>query len=141
MKALKVVLVVLGILCILGTAPGAVAPWSAIVHWLGVMGYDALSDQPMVVYCVRLSSLGFALIGVFFLVLATDPLRHRPMLVLAVCGLFLTAALSLATGWLVQMHPRWYLADGAVCLLAAILILAFWPRQAHAPAAGRSAQP
>jgi hypothetical protein len=134
MKALKVVLVVLGIVCILSTAPGAVAPWSTIVHWLGVLGYDPLPDQPMVIYSMRLSSLGFALMGVFFLVLATDPLRYRPMLALAVCGLFLTAALALAAGWLLQMQPPWYLADCAFSLVAALLILALWPRQA-APAA------
>jgi hypothetical protein len=135
MKALKVVLVVLGLVCLLSTAPAVVAPWSAIVHWAGLFGYEALPDQPVVVYCVRLSALGYALIGVFFLVVASDPVRYRPMLVLAVCGLLLTAALSLATGWLTQMLPRWYLADCVVSLVAALLILALWPREARPAAA------
>ncbi len=134
MKALKAVLVVLGIVCILSVAPGAVAPWSTIVRYQGYLGLEPMPDQPMVIYCVRLSSLGFALIGAFFLVLATDPVRYRPMLALAACGLVLTAALALVTGWLTQMQPRWYLADCAVSLVAAVLILAFWPRQAEAPA-------
>jgi hypothetical protein len=134
MKALKVVLVVLGIVCILSTAPAVVAPWPAIVHWAGVFGYEVPADHPVFVYCVRLSALGYALIGVFFLVVASDPLRYRPMLVLAVCGLLLTAALALATGWLTQMQPPWYLVDCVFSLVAALLILALWPKQAS-PAA------
>ena len=134
MKALKAVLVVMGILCFLSSAPGVAAPWSSIVRWLGVLGLQAPPDDPVVVYCMRLSSLGFALIGVFFLVLATDPLRYRRMLVLAVCGCFATAAVALATGWLTGMQPRWYLTDAAASFVAGVLILAFWPREAEATA-------
>lgn len=134
MRALKVVLVVIGILCFISSAPGVFAPWSSIARWLGVLGLQAPSDHPLVVYCLRLSSLGFALIGVFFMVLATDPMRYRPMLVLAVCGAFITAGVALVTGCLVQMQPRWYLTDAAASLVAAVLILAFWPREAEATA-------
>jgi hypothetical protein len=130
MKALKAVLVVLGLLCLIGTVPTTVLPWSSIVRYLGILGLAAPVGDPLVVYCVRLSSLGFALIGIFFLVLSTDPVRYRPMLVLAVCGLGLMGAAALVTGWLTQMEPRWYLVDFAVWLIAALLILALWPRQA-----------
>jgi hypothetical protein len=130
MIAVRVVLVVMGIVCILSAAPGAVAPWSSIVHWLGVFGLEPIPEQPLVVYCVRLSSLGFALIGVFFLVLATNPVRYGPMVALAVCGLLLMAALALVTGLQIRMQPPWYLADAGLSLLAAVLLLAFWPRGA-----------
>jgi hypothetical protein len=131
MTAVRIVLVMLGIVCILSTAPGAVAPWPSIVHWLGVLGLEPMPDHPLVVYCVRLSSLGFALIGVFFLVVATNPVRYGPMVALAVCGLFLTAALAVATGIQTRMQPPWYLADAGVASLAAVLLLAFWPRRRH----------
>ncbi len=136
MKALKAVLAVLGVLCLLGTVPTTVLPWSSIVRYLGILGFEAPVDDPLVVYCVRLSSVGFALIGVFFLVLSTDPLRYRPMLVLAVCGLWLTAAAALITGWLSGMEPRWYLVDFGVCLIAALLILGLWPKQPTPVASG-----
>ena len=132
MRPLKVVLVAFGLLCLLLTAPGAVAPWSSIVHWLGLLRLEPLPAQPFVVYCVRLSSLGFALIGVFFLVLATNPLRYRPMLALAVAGLLLTAVFAFSTGRMVAMSPPWYLGDTLVCLLAAVLILLWWPREQQA---------
>jgi hypothetical protein len=133
MKALKIVLVAIGLVCALGCAPGVVAPWPTVNHWLGIIGVEPLPDQPMVVYCVRLSSLGFALIGVFFLLLATDPLRYRPLLALGVWGLLLTSAVALTTGRLVAMQPPWYWADSGVSLLVAVLILVFWPRQSKAP--------
>jgi hypothetical protein len=134
MKALKIVLVVMGVLCFLSSAPGAVAPWSSIVHWLGVLGLDPVPEQPFVVYCVRLSSLGFALIGVFFLVIATNPLRYRPLLALAVWGLLLTAVLAFSTGRMVGMPPLWYLVDTVSSLLAAVLLLLLWPRAPSAAA-------
>ena len=185
MKALKTVLVVLGVLCFLSSAPATVLPWSGIVRGLEGLGLQAPVGDAFVVYCVRLSSLAFALIGIFFLILASDPRRYRPMLVLAVCGLWLMAAAALVTGWLAQMQPRWYLkrilhyvdphyinwidrpmvdsrnagfsgpqrylkpswagplhnrntrdslGDFATCLIAAVLLLAFWPRHVE-PAA------
>ena len=134
MKALKTVLVVTGILCFLVSAPGALVPWAGIVRAMAFLGFDAPPDDPFVVYCLRLTSLGFALIGIFFLVLAADPVRHRPMLVLAVCGLCLTAVAALLTGLLTAMQPPWYWADFTVSSIAALLILAFWPKKAQ-PAA------
>jgi len=132
MRALKTVLVMLGVVCLLSTAPATVLPWSTMGHCLGILGLGVLTDDPLVVYCVRLSALGFALIGAFFLVLATNPVRYRPMLVLAVCGLWLMAAAAFVTGWLTDMWPRWYLVDFATCSIAALLILVLWPRQAEA---------
>ncbi len=89
-------------------------------------------------YCLRLASLGFVLVGVFFLVLASDPLRFRAMLVLAVSGLFLLGIAALLSGWLVELRPPWYLADAALSLLGGILILALWPQE-RARASGEEA--
>jgi hypothetical protein len=128
-KGLKTVLVAVGALCVLSCMPGVFVPWSAIVRLLGFLGYSARPVHPLIPYCLRLTSLGYGLMGVLFLVLASDPLRYRPMLVLAVCGLFLLGLLALGAGWLVQLRPPWYLADAASCLVGAVLILAFWPKQ------------
>jgi len=43
-------------------------------------------------------------------------------------------AAALVTGLLTHMQPPWYYADFGSCVLAALLILVFWPKQA-APAA------
>ena len=135
MKGLKVVLVVIGVLCFVSSAPGTVLPWSSLVRCAGVMGLEVPPEHPVVVYSMRVESLAFALIGIFFLVLASDPLRYRPMLVLAVCGLFAVAAVALVAGWLIQMQPLWYLGDAAGCAVAGVLILVFWPRGAERAAA------
>lgn len=128
MKALKVVLVVMGVLCLL-SAPGLILPWSSLVGWAELMGVQAPPDYPLVVYCVRMGSLASGLIGIFLLVLATDPLRYRPMLVLTVYGCFAVAVVALVTGRLTQMPPLWYLGDAVGSAVAGVLILAFWPRE------------
>ena len=136
MRALKAVLVAMGVWCLLSAGPGTVLPWSSIVRYVELLGYQALPDHPLVVYCVRLASLAFSLIGVFLLLLAINPVRYRAMLVVALCGLFVTAAAALATGWLTQMRPPWYLVDVAVCSIAGVLILALWPRGVERVASG-----
>ena len=130
MKALKVVLVVMGVLCLL-SAPGTVLPRSSLVAWAAIWGLHAPPDHPLVAYSVRMACLAFALIGIFLLVLAADPLRYRPMLVLTVCGCFAVAVVALAAGWLAGMPALWYLGDAVGGVVAAVLILAFWPREAE----------
>ena len=129
MKALKAVLVAIGVLCVVCVL-GAVLPWSALARFFEFFGVPALQPAPFLVYCVRTSSLACALIGLFFLVLSTDPLRYRPMLVLAVAGLFLLAVACLLIGWSVGMRPPWYFVDVAISLVAALLICKFWPGEA-----------
>lgn len=139
MRGLKAVLVVIGVLCFLSSAFGVVAPWSSIVRWLGILGLEAPPAHAAVVYSMRIGSLSFALIGIFFLVLASDPVRYRPMLVLAVCGCWAVAICALAAGWIAQMQPVWYVADVVSCALAGLLILAFWPRGVQPTAAEAAA--
>lgn len=134
MKGLKVLLVVMGLLCLF-SAPGTVLPWSSLVGWAAIWGLQAPPDHPLVDYFVRMASLAFALIGVFLLVLATDPLRYRAMLVLTVCGCFAVAVVALVAGWLAGMPALWYLGDGIGSALAGVLILCFWPREARATGA------
>lgn len=128
MKALKVVLAVTGVVCLL-SASGALLPWTSIARFLEMMGLEAAPAHRLIVYCLRLVGLSFALIGVFFLILATDPLRYRPMLVLAVCGLWAMALAALVTGWRVGMPRFWYLGDATSCVIVAVLIHARWPKE------------
>jgi len=134
MKGLKVVLVVIGVLCLLSAA-GLAVPWSSLVSWAEFIGLQAPPDHPVIVYCARMGSLGSALIGIFFLVLASDPVRYRAMLVLAVCGCFAVAAVALVAGRVTGMQPLWYLGDTVSCTVAGALILAFWPRGVQPTAA------
>ncbi len=136
MRGLKVALVLIGVLCLVSTVPATVLPWSSVVRYMEVFGVEAPPDHPVVVYCMRVYSLGFALIGIFFLVLASDPVRYRPMLVLAACGCWLVAVAALVNGWLTEMQPVWYLADVGASAVAGTLILAFWPRGVELGTAG-----
>jgi uncharacterized BrkB/YihY/UPF0761 family membrane protein len=127
MRALRVVLVVVGLLCAMSVI-GVLVPWSALGRIMQFWGLEPPPADPLVVYWARVSCLLAGLIGVFFLVLSSDPVRYRPMLVLGTIGLFLTGVVCLITGWTTGLRPAGYLADAAVCLIGAILICAFWPR-------------
>ena len=50
MKALKAVLVVLGVLCFLSSAPAVVLPWSGVVRGLEALGLKAPVGDAFVVY-------------------------------------------------------------------------------------------
>ncbi len=101
-----------------------------------MVGYPGLPTNPLMVYTLRLSSLAFAMVGIFFFVLATDPMRYRPLVGLAVWGLLLLAAGAVVAGVFLQLHPATYLAGALGCVVAALLLVAFWPRSAprQAPA-------
>lgn len=133
MTGLRVILVVIGLVCLLSASLGAFVPWPSLSRGMACLGFDDLSLTPLGLYALRLASLGCGLFGVFFLILASDPIRYRPMLALATVGLFLLGFAALAIGWLLRVQPPWYLADAGFCLLGALLILIFWPRSVPQP--------
>lgn len=130
MRALKAVLVVIGVLCGVSVI-GVLLPWSTLVRFMEFWGLEPPPADPFVVYSARVNCLLAGLIGVFFLVLSSDPVRYRPMLVLGTAGLFLTGVVCLLTGWITGLQLTGYLGDVVFCLVAAILICAFWPKGAQ----------
>ena len=130
MRALRAVLVVIGVLCGISVL-GAVLPWSALVRIAEFWGLQPPPADPLVVYSARVGCLLGGLIGAFFLVLSSDPVRYRPMLVLGTAGLFLTGVVCLLTGWMTGLPLTGYLGDVTFCLVGAILICAFWPKGAQ----------
>ena len=130
MKGLKIVLVLLGILTLAKSLLGIFAPWSELLRWSALFGYPGLPTNPLMIYTVRLASLMFAMVGIFFFVLATDPMRYRPLIGLSVWGLLLLAAGAVVAGVLLRLHPAMYLAGALSLVVAALLLVVFWPRSA-----------
>lgn len=120
-RKLSVVLWIAGIGCLLSIF-GVVLPWSWLSAWVTVWGLGELPAGTMVVYAVRAGSATFALVGVFFLLLATDPVRYRPFLNLGIAGLILVGLVCLVSGVAVGMQPPWYLTDVAFCWILGILL-------------------
>jgi hypothetical protein len=121
-RKLTVVLWIAGLGCLLSIF-GLVLPWSWLRAWMTVWGLEELPAGPMIVYAVRAGSATFALIGAFFLLVASNPVKYRPFLNLAIAGLILVGLVCLVSGVAVGMRPPWYLTDVAFCWILGGLLL------------------
>ena len=110
MKNLKITLWVTGIGCLVAV-PFMVLPWSVlerIVLWFGV---EPIPRNPLVEYLLRVSCGVYGLIGVYFMILAKDPLKYGPLLSLGAYGLIIFSLLSLFAGVSLDLSPKIYVGD------------------------------
>ena len=110
MKSLKVAIWVSAIGC-LTAVPFIVLPWSAIDMIAILFGIDLFPNDPLVMYILRVSCGVYGLIGVYFIILAKNPLGCGPMLDLGAYGLTIFGLLSLITGLSLKILPRVFIGD------------------------------
>jgi len=124
MKGLKIVLWVCAVGCLLSFVFAAL-PWNFIKGWFNFFGLTPLAMEPMTVYMFRLCLATYGLIGIFFVILAKNPLKYDGMLLLAAYGALLTALFCLVGGIRYGL-PLWaYSCDVIFCALAGVLLLIF----------------
>ena len=129
MRALKIVLWVTGILCLLSVV-GMFLPVSAFEPIAKFFGVESLPDSPVVEYAIRAMSATYAGVGIFFIILALNPAKYGVMVPFSgLCSIFIGAVCAI-TGIVVRMPVLWYLGDSLPCLVLGVLILVFW-RQAR----------
>lgn len=124
MKGLKVILWICGVSCLLGFI-FAVLPWRAITTLFEWFGIQPLEPRPIIVYMIRLFSVIVGMIGIFFIILALNPLNYGAMLLLAAYGLLCYGVLCLAGG-IRYGFPVWvYTGDVIFGVAFGVLILVF----------------
>ena len=128
MCGLKICLWVAGILCLLSVF-GVFLPVSAWESFIGFFGLELLPDSPLFDYVVRVMSATFVGVGVFFLILAKDPMKYGIMVPFTVLAAVVLGVICGITGFAVKMPNLWFLGDALSCLVLGVLILVFW-RQA-----------
>jgi len=122
MKGLKIILWICAICCLLGFI-GAVLPWgviTALFQWVGVQPPTA---EPITVLIIRLCSAISGMIGIFFVVLARNPLKYGAMLPLAAYGLLCYGVLCLVGGIRYGLPVWTYSGDVIFGIVAGVLIL------------------
>lgn len=122
MKSLKVALWVAAIGC-LTAVPFIVLPWhvlNKIVLWFG---FEPIPNDQLVMYILRVSCGIYGLIGVYFIILARNPLGCGPMLDLGAYGLAIFGLLSLVIGLSLEISPRVFAGDALSGLILGIVII------------------
>ena len=73
MKVLKTALWLSAIYCLVESS-GVLLPWRAITAYFEFYGYQVPAAEPINVFMIRLFSVLFGMIGIFFIILAQNPL-------------------------------------------------------------------
>jgi hypothetical protein len=123
MKVLKAALWISAIYCLVESS-GALLPWRGITAYFDFWGYQVPTAEPINVFMVRLFSALFGMIGIFFLILAQNPLKYGAMLLLAAYGLLCLGVFYFLCGILYGLPISIYW-DIITVVAAGILILIF----------------
>ena len=103
----------------------AVLPWRAFTAWANQFGVQIPAAEPWIVFWVRILFTTYGMIGVFFVILARNPLKYGAMLLLAAYGLLLLGILELIGSIRYALPLITYIVDVIFCFITGILILIF----------------
>lgn len=124
MKALRIVLVVVGLSILVFSIPGVFVPWEKL-GWLaekGGLAWPAAGESGIMVYLVRASFMTFVWAGVLFLLAATDPVKYVGLARTLAVALVFIGVTCILVG-VKQGLPFWtYLTDGVIGLVGGGLI-------------------
>ncbi len=125
MRGLKICLWITGILCLLSVV-GLFLPVSAFESFAGFFGIETLPDSPLIMYAIRTMSATFIGIGVFFIILALNPVKYGVLVPFSGIASVLLGVVCFITGLVVGMPVLWFLGDTLSCAVLGVLILVFW---------------
>ena len=128
MNALKICLWITGVLCLLSVA-GLFLPLSACESIAGFFGIETLPDSPLIMYAIRTISATFVGVGVFFIILALNPVKYGVMVPFSGLAAIFIGVVCAITGPVVGMPLWWFLGDCLSCGGLGALIVLSW-RQA-----------
>ena len=122
MKGTKIILWICAIYCLAGFVLAAL-PWRALAALCDWVGIHPPAAEALTVFMFRLCLALFGMIGVFFAILARNPLKYGAMRLLAAYGLVGYGIFSLAAG-IRYGFPVWtYSGDVIFGVVAGLLLL------------------
>ncbi len=124
MKILKIILWISAIGCLSGFI-NVIMPWPLITKWMLFTGVEPIGNDPASKYMFRLGFMAYGMIGLFFIILAKNPIKYSTMLPLAACFLIGYGLLRLTFG-IIYQFPVWhYIGDFIVSIAfgASIFVL------------------
>jgi hypothetical protein len=127
MRGLKICLWIAGVGCLLSIS-GMILPvstWQLIAKFFGV---GPIPDSPPVLYLVPTMSASYAIIGIFFIILALRPMDYGIMVPFSGLAAVVLGFVCALTGVTVGMPAIWYLGDSLSCIVVGMLIVLFWQK-------------
>jgi len=124
MKGLKIALWVTAIGC-LTSVPFIFLPWAVVESIGSWFGVESFLGEPIAIYFFKVVFGVFGLIGVFFIILARNPLKYGSMLNLGAFGLILFGLMAFIFGLSIGLPLIVYLGDGLSGLVLGLAILIF----------------
>ncbi len=123
MIGIKTILWIYAISFLLGSI-FAILPWEVLTSWCDGMGIQPPIAEAFTVFVFRLFFVLCGMIGVFFAILAQNPMKYGAMLVLASYGMVIFGIFSLATSIRYGL-PGWIYAKVVIFGVGAGLLLLF----------------
>ncbi len=127
MRGLKICLWIAAIGCLLSVI-GMILPFSTWESIAKFFGMELLPTSPPVLYVLRVMSATYAVVGVFFIILALQPMDYGIMVPFSGLGAFVIGNVCMITGFVEKMPNLWFLGDGLSCMVIGLLILMFWQK-------------
>ncbi len=125
MRALKICLWITGVGCLLWVF-GMFLPMSVFESIAKFFGIELLPDSLLFMYAFRLMSATYAAVGVFFIILALQPMKYGVMVPFSGLGAVFVGVVCAIAGLSTAMPLWWFLGDSLSCLVLGVLILVFW---------------
>jgi len=107
----------------------AVLPWQALMSWFEQLGIQAPERYPLTEFMFRVCFGLLGTIGIFFVILARNPLAYGPMLKLAAYGLIVWGLISCSGGIYYSFPAITYVGDLVFCVIAGVYLIAFQRKQ------------
>ncbi len=125
MRALKICLWITGVLCLLSVF-GMFLPVKLLESIAKAFGGQAFPDSAMCLYGLRVVSAMCVGVGVFFVILALDPMKYGVLVPFSGLAAVFLGVVCAITGLAVGMPFWWFLGDSASCTVLGVLIFVFW---------------
>ncbi|MFZ2148035.1 MAG: hypothetical protein WAV28_12510 [Sedimentisphaerales bacterium] len=125
MRGLKICLWIAGFGCLLSVF-GMFLPMSAFESFAKFFGLESLPDSPLLMYAARLMSATYAATGIFFIILALNPVKYGVMVPFSGLAAVFVGVVCAIAGLLSEMPFWWFMGDSLSCLVLGVLILVFW---------------
>ena len=133
MKVLKIVLRIFAILCLAGFIL-AVLPWQMISNLFQWFIAESPTAEPVTMLMFRVASVLYGMIGIFFLLLARNPLIYGSMLLLAAYGLMAFGVICFIGGIGYGLPVCIYLSESIFCVAGGVLLFIFRKKAGQNPA-------